>query len=144
LISTFRFLGDKYDFSFNFRDVGAVVCAEVQYHALDGKGDIAFELTRRAGNPTQSADDIINYYEKRRGSFEFVLLALEDTHSPCHDAKIYVGEDGENMLKKLMISEETKSRALLECRNVIQARFKVVHSRYCDSMLTAAGWMRRS
>jgi len=101
LISTFRFLGDKYDFSFNFRDVSAVVCTEVQYHALDGKGDISFELTRRAGNPTLSADDIINYYEKRRGSFEFVLLALEDTHSPCHDAKIYVGEDGEKMFKEI-------------------------------------------
>ena len=85
-------------------------CTEVQYHALNGKGDISFELTRRAGNPTLSADDIVNYFETKKGSFDFVLLALEDdaNSSSCHDAKIHVGEDGEKVLKELMISEKPK------------------------------------
>lgn len=105
LISTFRFLGDKYDFSFNFGDVSAVVCTEVQYHAYNGKGQLAFELTKRAGNPTLSADDIVNYYLARPDSFDFVLLALEDTESSCHDAKIYLGDDSKNVLIDLMTSE---------------------------------------
>jgi len=83
----------------------SVVCTEVQYHAFNGKGDISFELTKRAGNPTLSADDIVNYYLKKKGSFDFVLLALEDTASTSHEAKIYKGEDGKNALTSLMKAE---------------------------------------
>ncbi|KAL7525961.1 hypothetical protein ACHAWF_001583, partial [Thalassiosira exigua] len=105
LISTFRFLGDKYDFGFNFGDASAVVCTEVQYHSFNGKGGLSFELTKRAGNPTLSADDIVNYHLTKPGNFDFVLLALEDKDSSCHDAEIYVGEDGKGMLADLMKSE---------------------------------------
>jgi len=79
LITIFCFLCSSYDFGFNFADTSSVVCTEVQYHAFNGKGDISFELTKRAGNPTLSADNIVNYYLKKQGSFDFVLLALEDT-----------------------------------------------------------------
>ena len=105
LISIFKFLGAAYDFGFNFADNSSVVCTEVQYHAFNGKGDISFELTKRAGNPTLSADDIVNYYLKKKGSFDFVLLALEDTASTSHEAKIYRGDDGKNALAKLMNAE---------------------------------------
>ena len=105
LISIFKFLGAMYDFGFNFADNSSVVCTEVQYHAFSGKGDISFELTKRAGNPTLSADDIVNYYLKKKGSFDFVLLALEDSASTSHMAKIYKGEDGKNALTSLMKAE---------------------------------------
>ena len=106
LITIFCFLGSSYDFGFNFADTSSVVCTEVQeYHAFNGKGDISFELTKRAGNPTLSADDIVNYYLKKQGSFDFVLLALEDTASTSHEAKIYQGEDGKNALTGLMKAE---------------------------------------
>ncbi len=105
LISVFRFLGESYDFGFNFADTSAVVCTEVQYHAFNGKGQLAFELTKRAGNPTLSADDIVDYYLTKPGSFEFVLLAIEDTESECYDAKVYYGDDGKERLNNLMKSE---------------------------------------
>ena len=107
LISIFRFLGSKYDFSFNFGDTSAVVCTEVQYHAFNGKGQLHFELTKRAGNPTLSADDIVNYYlTKEPGSFDLVLLAIEDPDlGSSHDAKVYYGDEGKNTLTKLMKEE---------------------------------------
>lgn len=107
LFNIFRFLGDKYDFGFNFADTSAVVCTEVQYHAFNGKSGLSFELTKRAGNPTLSADDIVNYYLTKPGSFEFVLLAVEDTESTCYDAKLYIGDDGDGVcvLTELMKAE---------------------------------------
>ena len=109
LISIFRFLGSKYDFSFNFGDTSAVVCTEVQYHAFNGKGQLHFELTKRAGNPTLSADDIVNYYlTKQPGSFDLVLLAIEDPNLDSnHDAKVYYGDEGKDILTKLM-KEDTR------------------------------------
>lgn len=105
LISIFRYLGDDYDFGFNFADVSAVVCTEIQYHAFQGKGQLSFELTKRAGHPTLSADDIANYYLAKPESFDFVLLALEDMNSSQHDAKVYVGDDGKDALIDLMKGE---------------------------------------
>ena len=106
LMTVFRFLGDSYDFGFDFSDVSAVVCTEVIYHALNGKGRLAFELTRRAGHPTLSADDIVGYHLAHPDSFDFVLLALEDATSSCHEAKIHVGEDGRAVLAELMSAGE--------------------------------------
>ena len=105
LISIFRFLGEKYDFGFNFADTSAVVCTEVQYHAFNGKGQLAFELTKRAGNPTLSADDIVNYFLTKPGSFKFVLLAIEDKDSESYEAKVHFGDDGKDILNDLMKSE---------------------------------------
>ena len=109
LISIFRFLGSKYDFSFNFGDTSAVVCTELQYHAFNGKGQLHFDLTKRAGNPTLSADDIVNYYlTKQPGSFDLVLLAIEDPNLDSnHDAKVYYGDEGKDILTKLM-KEDTR------------------------------------
>ena len=81
------------------------MCTEVQCHAFNGKGQLKFQLTRRAGNPTLSADDIVNYYLANEGSFDFVLLVLEDGDSSPHDARIYAGDDGRNVLVNLMTSE---------------------------------------
>ncbi|KAL9184990.1 hypothetical protein ACHAXT_002767 [Thalassiosira profunda] len=106
LVSIFRYLGSKYDFGFNFADASAVVCTEVQYHAFNGKGNLEFELTKRAGHPTLSADDIVNYYLNIPDSFDFVLLALQNADLPSsYLAKIHVGDEGKTALAGLMRSE---------------------------------------
>jgi hypothetical protein len=51
--------GKLYDFEFDFFRSDRLVCTEVVYRAYDGVGDLALPLTRRAGRPTLSAEDLI-------------------------------------------------------------------------------------
>lgn len=103
LAGIFSYLGDGYDFRFDFSDSTYQVCTEVIYRELDGKAGTRFSLTERAGHPTLSADDISNYYlESTPPAFDFVLYAEEDLASVGHDAKILVGATGAARVKELM------------------------------------------
>ncbi len=62
LAGVFSYLGDEYDFYFDFADASRQVCTEVHYRTLDGKGGITFTLTERGGHETLSADDIVHYH----------------------------------------------------------------------------------
>lgn len=103
LIEVFSYLGEEYDFRFDFADSTRQVCTEVIYRGIQGKGGIAFDLTVRAGHETVSADDIVLYYlNKHPGAFQFVLYAEEDPNGKDHEALILTGTDGAQRLKELM------------------------------------------
>ena len=103
LAGVFSYLGDEYDFYFDFADASRQVCTEVHYRALSGKGDITFTLTERAGHETLSADDIVHYYlETRPQQFDLVLYADEDPGARRHQARVLTGADAEHRLKTLM------------------------------------------
>ena len=107
LAGVFSYLGDEYDFYFDFADASRQVCTEVHYRALNGKGGIYFTLTERAGHETLSADDIVHYYtETLPQQFELVLFADEDSGAQHHQARVLTGADAEHRLKALMA--ETK------------------------------------
>ena len=107
LANVFLFLGDGYDYEFDFADASEQVCTEVVYRALDGKGPIEFTLTERAGHPTLSADDIANSYLASPGkTFEFVLFADELPKSPKHEAQILTGKTGITRLAELMSAQK--------------------------------------
>ena len=103
LANVFLFLGDEYDFKFDFADASKQVCTEVVYRAYDGKGPIQFSLVERAGHETLSADDIANNYLAAPGrSFDFVLFAEEAPDSQLHLAQILTGEVGATRLREVM------------------------------------------
>lgn len=103
LAGVFSYLGDEYDFYFDFANSSRQVCTEVHYRALSGKGGIDFTLTERAGHETLSADDIVHYYfETRPPQFELVLFADEDPGARHHQARVLTGADAEDRLKGLM------------------------------------------
>jgi len=103
LIEVFSYLGEKYDFRFDFADSTSQVCTEVIYRGIQGKGGIAFDLTVRAGHETLSADDIALYYlNKHPEAFQFVLYAEEDPNGKDHAALILTGTDGVQRLRELM------------------------------------------
>ena len=105
LAGVFTWLGDPYDFRFDFADASRQVCTEVIYRALDGKGGIAFTLTKRAGHETLSADDIVRYHIKSKSRlFELVLFAQENPDVRHHEAVILEGLEGERRIKALMAS----------------------------------------
>ena len=103
LIEVFSYLGDGYDFRFDFADASMQVCTEVIYRAINGKGGIDFVLTERGGHETLSADDIVNYHLDTE-VFDFVMFVETDPDSKNNEALLFVGMEGEIRFKKLMDS----------------------------------------
>ncbi len=52
--------GKPYNFDFDFFTDDRLVCTEVVYRAYQGLGQMEFELSRRAGRPSLSAEDILD------------------------------------------------------------------------------------
>lgn len=105
LSRTFSYLGNDYDFRFDFADSSRQVCTEVIYRSINGLNGVEFELTRRGGHLTLSADDLVNYWLKvHPESFEFILFAEEAPLSITHQAQIHTGATGKLRLEKLMTS----------------------------------------
>ena len=99
----FSYLGDEYDFRFDFSDPTFQVCTELIYRAIQEKGGIEFKLTNRGGHPTLSADDMVNYYlVSKPQKFDFLLYAEEDPNGNSHVAKLWVDPLGEIRLAELM------------------------------------------
>jgi hypothetical protein len=113
LIEIFSYLGDGYDFRFDFADSTRQVCTEVIYRGIQGKGGISFDLTVRGGHETLSADDIVLYYlNSNPESFNFVLYAEENPKGKNHEALILTGSEGIQRLQELManVGEEPVNR----------------------------------
>ena len=103
LAGVFSYIGDEYDFYFDFADSSRQVCTEVHYRTLNGKGGINFTLTERAGHETLSADDIVHYYsETLPRQFELVLFADEDPGAQSHQARVLTGTEAGRRLEELM------------------------------------------
>ena len=115
LTTVFLLLGNIYDFKFDFTDGSCQCCTEVIYRALNTVGPVRFNLTKRMGVQTLSADDIINYYlTAENRPFDFVLLAEEDTKSSGHKARILAGDEGRKRLAALMeIAPKQSTRIVL-------------------------------
>ena len=101
LVEVYSYLGDDYDFRFDFADASKQVCTEVIYRAINGKGSIDFALTVRGGHETLSADDIAHYHLDSE-AFDFVLLVETDPDSKDHGAIVIAGPEGEARLEALM------------------------------------------
>jgi uncharacterized protein YycO len=100
LQSTHSFLGNSYDFAFDFNDASFQVCTELIYRSYNGKENIQFGLTKRAGVMTLSADDICRY-ALNFGKMKFILLAVEDNIKPGN-AQILTGMDGFARLRDMI------------------------------------------
>jgi hypothetical protein len=108
LAGVFAYLGDPYDFRFDFADASRQVCTEVIYRAIQGRAGITFELTSRGGHPTLSADDIVLYHLAAEvPRFDFILYAAEDPDRDDRRARVWVGEAGEQVLRELMGREDS-------------------------------------
>lgn len=60
-------LGKPYDFEFDFNVSTRIVCTELVYRAYHGRGAIAFDLVKRLGRWTLTADDLANQTGKPDG-----------------------------------------------------------------------------
>lgn len=103
VVGVFSYLGDGYDFRFDFADASKQVCTEVIYRALNKQGGIEFALTEQAGRQTLSADDIVHYYlDSNPATFDVILYVEEDPDADDHRARVFVGFEAARRLDALM------------------------------------------
>jgi len=73
------YLGNQYDFTFDFNDAETQVCTEVIYRGFNDVGPLHFNLKKRAGMLNLSAEDVCRYAIKS-GTMELVTLIVEDEY----------------------------------------------------------------
>ncbi len=76
--------GKLYNFDFDFFTADRLVCTEVVYRAYDGIGSLKFQLKRRGGRLTLSAEDILDMAVDDLG---FEPVAVFGSES-CHDTLV--------------------------------------------------------
>ena len=103
LARVFSYLGQEYDFRFDFADASRQVCTEIVYRALNGIDGIDLPLTHHAGHLTLSADDLVHYWlNDNPDGFELILYADESALGSNHVARIRTGEKGMRRVKLMM------------------------------------------
>jgi permuted papain-like amidase YaeF/Yiix C92 family enzyme len=78
LLEAFSHVGKPYDFEFDFNVSSRIVCTELVYRSLHGRGPISFQLTRRLGRFCLSPDDIVEQQlaAMQRGVAPFSIVEL--------------------------------------------------------------------
>jgi hypothetical protein len=100
MVVVHSYLGNGYDFSFDFNDAATQVCTEIIYRAFNGIGNLEFQLTKRVGNMTLSADDVCNN-ALETGQMDVIALIVEDKFRP-NRARLVTDHTSREILKKLL------------------------------------------
>ncbi|MCA9064487.1 MAG: hypothetical protein KDA96_15560 [Planctomycetaceae bacterium] len=86
--------GKPYDFDFDFTRSDRMVCTEVVYRTFDGIGGIQFQLTRRAGRLTLSAEDLLNQAVRRDG------FHIHAVFCPGHSGSLEYSGKAEDIIRR--------------------------------------------
>jgi hypothetical protein len=81
LTEAFSHLGKPYDFEFDFNVSTRVVCSELIYRCMHGRGPIRFALTKRLGRFTLTVDDMVGQlleHPPTNAPFTLVELLLQE------------------------------------------------------------------
>ena len=97
----FGLLGTRYDFAFDFSDASRHCCTEVVYRALNHRGKVRFELSKRGGHYNLSADDILRTHLSSKGAFDLVFLVTPNGDGD-NSARILRGRNAERKLIQLL------------------------------------------
>jgi len=88
-----RHVGKPYDFDFDFTRADRMVCTEVVYRSYAGIGTMQFQLTRRTGRETLSAEDLLNL-ARRQDLFQTVAVFC-----PLHSQELLSSKQAEAVLQ---------------------------------------------
>ncbi len=86
--------GKLYDFEFDFFRSDRLVCTEVVYRGFHGVGGLDFPITRRAGRPTFSSEDLLRLALHNRGYEPVAVYG-----APTCGERIVQGDDAANALR---------------------------------------------
>jgi len=76
IVEAFSHVGKPYDFEFDFNVSTRIVCTELIYRSLHGRGAIRFALTKRLGRYTLTADDMVEQLLAQAGAAPFSVVEL--------------------------------------------------------------------
>ncbi|MDH3585150.1 MAG: YiiX/YebB-like N1pC/P60 family cysteine hydrolase [Phycisphaerae bacterium] len=93
--------GKPYDFDFDFTRSDRLVCTEVVYRSFEGLDDFRFDLTRRAGRWTLSAEDLLGR-ALRGDKFETVAV-----YCPAHGSDLQVGRSATDAVIGATVQESS-------------------------------------
>jgi uncharacterized protein YycO len=102
VVGLFTFIDTPYDFRFDFSDASRNCCSELILRTLGPNSPYNFPMTIERRHKVLTADGIANYHLDNPELFEFVLLTEEGKKSGAYNAAVYLGEDGNGRLRKLM------------------------------------------
>jgi hypothetical protein len=88
-----------YDFDFDFTRSDRLVCTEVVYRSYEGIDDMSFELTRRAGRMTFSAEDLLRMAMAGKGFEPVAVYAGE------HDSQLVTDKRAAEILEQTVAPE---------------------------------------
>lgn len=77
VIEAYHHLGKAYDFEFDFNVSSRVVCTELIYRCLHGRGTMHFSLIKRLGRYTLTADDLVEQFLSGSAAFTSAQLLLK-------------------------------------------------------------------
>lgn len=89
-------VGKPYDFDFDFTRADRLVCTEVVYRSYDGLDECSFQLTRRAGRQTLSAEDLLNL------AIAGSLFEQVAAYCPQRSAELLVTDQMTDLLRQTM------------------------------------------
>jgi hypothetical protein len=89
--------GKLYDFEFDFFRSDRLVCSGVVYRGFHGVGGLEFPITRRAGRPTFSSEDLLRMAVENRG-YEPVAVFGAPTCARC----VVTGDDARAALEQTL------------------------------------------
>lgn len=101
--NAFGQVGKPYDFEVDFTRADRVVCTEVIYRSINGLDGIHFELVKRLGRPTLSADDFLRQAlaAEDRGQAYVDVIGLSHRDLARRRSKLYLGADAAARLRAL-------------------------------------------
>ena len=91
--------GKPYDFDFDFTRSDRLVCTEVVYRGYEGVGNVRFQLTRRSGRLTLSAEDLLQM-ALRHQHFEPIAF-----YAPNYRKRLQIGENAGTALQATLKSQ---------------------------------------
>lgn len=89
--------GKLYDFEFDFFRSDRLVCTGVVYRGFDGVGGLTFPITRRAGRPTFSSEDLLRLALDDRG---YVPVAVYG--APGCEQRVVIEKEARSALRRTL------------------------------------------
>lgn len=101
MASVFANIGKEYDFEVDFTRTDRLVCTEVLYRAMNGLGNVHFDLVSRLGKPTLTADDMVRQIvaASDAGAPIMDLVAISVRDFQRNRSRLYTGPDAHDKMR---------------------------------------------
>ena len=102
VLDVLSYVGDGFDFSFDLTESSDLVCTEVVYRSLQGRGGIDLPLSVHAGRLTLTADDIARYALQNGGEQFNCVLVVDQSPEAAGKARVLHAAEAQERIARLL------------------------------------------